>query len=196
MRGFDKPFGPDSTASIVHEWEAVYVSARESFNPTPRVSKVQALRKGLREEYIRTFNPRTEKWGGIYQSRSGRRAMKMVWPIGATWDTLVLEDEQPPPDGGRILIVCLCMSGLTSNLQFYVTMHHELSGFDVTLGFRLKDARRYPNPSFGQEVRHETEWVFYSSKTVAETLLGTCPTTLRYEKMINTLFIMNMSRVS
>ena len=196
MQGFDKPLRPDNTASNIHEWDAVYVSARESFNPNPRVSKVQALRRGLKDEYIRAYSPKTKAWGGVYQSRSGRRAMKMVWPIGATWDTLVLEDEQPPPDGDRILIVCLCMSGLTSNLQFYVTMHHELSGFDVTLGFHLKDARRYPNPSFGQEVRHETEWVFYSLKTVAETLLGTCPTTLKYEKMINTLFIMNMSRVT
>ena len=122
--------------------------------------------------------------------------MKMVWPIGAMWDTLVLENDQPPPDAGRILIICLCMSGLTSNPQFYVTMHHELREFDVTLGFRLKDSRRYPNPSFGQEFRQGTEWVFYSLKTVAETLLGTCPTTLKYERMIKTLFIMNMSRAS
>lgn len=201
----DKPVEASMEDSCIHDWEIVYVSVR--FSSLHERGQYEEYVRTLRKDYTEAYRPRNSHWGIVLLQPGGRSATKAVWSPEKEWDYLFGSAEGDAwetlphevgwrPSTGRVLILGLSLTGFTTNLQFLVTAREELAPLEIILGFKIRDSKDTSNPPLGQEVRNGKEWVFYSLNTLVDTLLGKCTKTPKYQRLIVTLFLMHMARLS
>ena len=101
----------------------------------------------------------------------------------------VSEYLQNLPTNGRMLFLCFGLSGLTTNLQWLISLHQDIihlrADIQTWIGYRLSSARE--NPRIGQLSRNGVEWSFYELGKLTECIVGH-DQDARYQTLVRALF--------
>ncbi|KAL9623138.1 MAG: hypothetical protein Q9204_007975, partial [Flavoplaca sp. TL-2023a] len=124
---------------IEHKWEVVAISVR--YSGKNQKAEVEKKMEELRTRYMKSFTPEVKEFVNMPQSVNGRSSCEPPWIFpGTRWsernaaEATALFIHSQVKEGGSILLLCLGIDGLSSNLQWLMHLPADFSPGVITLG--------------------------------------------------------------
>ncbi|KAL9042206.1 MAG: hypothetical protein Q9180_000766 [Flavoplaca navasiana] len=187
--------------SVDHSWQCVMVSVR--YSGGTGIEGWQSKVDQLRVTYESAYEPKVTQWFPLPPKKIGLSSRHPLWTrpcqlwsptLHSRWpyeDTMIQIREKYNTPGARILILCLSLSGFTSNLQWLIRVQDDFFPAEITLGF-AKGLDGVTHEVYNEK-KSDMLWSFYHLPKLVEVMKGSQDDT-RYHRLVTLLYLVQKEK--